>query len=146
MHPCPECGSDRTQRLEMAHATLTATLAGAMTAPPAVRSSTGAGIAMTVGLVLLALALLALMGGAGEGALILVIPGATIFVLAAVRLSESNRYNTEKLPALLAQWRLKWVCLTCGAIFVPPAPSGPETAVPAEPTGTASAASGRASA
>ena len=100
---------------------------------------------MTVGLVLLALALLALMGGAGEGALILVIPGATIFVLAAVRLSESNRYNTEKLPALLAQWRLKWVCLTCGTVFVPAASGAPEIAVPAVSAGTASAADDRPS-
>ena len=101
---------------------------------------------MTIGLVLLALALFATLGGAGEGALFLAVPGALLFVLAAMTLSDASRYNTEQLPGLVAQWRLKWVCLTCGAVFVPPGPGHPEAAVPAEPTGTASPGSGRASA
>ncbi len=110
----------------MAHATLTSTLASALMAPPSRRLTRGAWAAIWVGGALLVLAFLVVVGGGGGGALVLAVPGGLIAVLGGMSLADVERYNVEKLPPLLAEWRRKWVCLTCGTVFVPAsaAPAG----------------------
>lgn len=142
MHNCPSCQSDRTQRLEMAHATLTATLASALMSPPSPRSATGAGVAAWIGGILLVLAFVAVVGGAGSGALIVAVPGGLIFALAAMSLSAIDQYNTKNLPPLLAEWRRKWVCLTCGVVFVPSSETAAESPAPGESPSAGSVAEG----
>jgi hypothetical protein len=112
----------------MAHATLTTTLAGAMSAPPPPRSSKGATAAACVGVALVALGGLLYAGGATGAALVFGGSGALIFILAMTAASDVETYNTTALPPLVEEWRRKWVCLTCGTIFTPILDGTAETA------------------
>lgn len=122
MNCCPKCASENIQRAEVAWG-LGTKLAGpqslmaAFVAPPTEKKAIGGRVAVGLGVLIALFGLLMLAGGGGADA-------APIFILASLPLIAgiaivlaADRYNSETLPALISEYRARWLCLKCGEVF-----------------------------
>lgn len=126
---CPACGSENTQRLEVACATNPNPVLLQSAAPPQLRRTPGATAAIFVAIIIGLLGFLLLMGSASSGqkpdigllvsGLIILGIACAIFFGASAAKAQAEKYNSEKLPPLIEAWKRRWICLKCGEIYEP---------------------------
>lgn len=121
MNVCPNCASENIQRAEVAWSMGTKTssqsaLAMAI-APPARKSTPGMTAVAVLGAIVSLLGFLAVAGGAAVGGTAFGIVGLLVICGAIAGKVDADRYNHKELPALIAEWREKWICLKCGEVF-----------------------------
>lgn len=120
---CPSCASENTQRAEVAWSMGTRTdsqsaLAIAI-ARPAEKKTPGMTALAIFGVLLGLLGMLLLAGDDAAPAIVLGIISVLMILGAFAGKAEADKYNSETLPALIAEWREKWVCLKCGTVYRP---------------------------
>jgi DNA-directed RNA polymerase subunit RPC12/RpoP len=134
---CPKCGYEHTQRVEIVHQSGTHTQLGI--AAGASPSTLGVGVgasrsqsALSARLAppkavdpdlaaagcLVVTSIIAIVAALVNGTLAFVVAAAGL--IWAVHVSRSiAHFNKEKLPSLVAEWRMKFFCSRCGEIFTP---------------------------
>ena len=115
---CPACGSENTQRLEVACATNPNPVLLASAAPPQAKHIPGAGLAIGGGILIGLFGILLMVGGLGAGFVLLLI-GALPATIAFISQREARQYNEKELPPLIEAWKRRWMCLKCGEVYEP---------------------------
>lgn len=116
---CPACASDNTQRLEVACAINQHPILLQSAAPPQIKRTPGATLAVWLAVVIALFGALIGLGGAHVAAAIIVAVAALITLGAIKVWDEAADYNRKELPPLIEEWRSKWICLKCGEIYIP---------------------------